>query len=212
MGNLIDSQALRSIQAWFENRELEAFATGSRIQGTAAPDSDLDIVVIGEVNTEAIETELEALIDPEWPIDVVAYSADTLRSRLKQNDPFVVTMVQSMEPLSLSTELTESLKSAASTGDRTEYIRATESLNLERAAIALCQAVLYRVYADIVEQGHTIVPPQELPQAAKAVDTVDPDVVQRILDLKQIAEDSQTDPRSVLSELLPLLEEAGVQK
>lgn len=212
MGDLTDSQALRSIQAWFENRELEAFATGSRIQGTAAPDSDLDIVVIGEVNTEAIETELEALIDPEWPIDVVAYSADTLRSRLKQNDPFVVTMVQSMEPLSLSTELTESLKSAASTGDGTEYIRATESLNLERAAMALCQAVLYRVYADIVEQGHIIVPPQELPQAAKAVDTVDPDVVQRILDLKQKAEDSQTDPRSVLSELLPLLEEAGVQK
>lgn len=210
MDDLTDSQALRSIQVWFENRDLEAFATGSRIQGTATPDSDLDIVVIGEVNTEPIEAELEALIDPEWPIDVVAYTADALRSRLKQNDPFVVTMVQSMEPLSLSTELTESLKTAASTGDGTEYIRETESLNLERAAMALCQAVLYRVYADIVEQGHIIVPPQELPQAAKAVDTVDPDVVDRILDLKQKAEDSQTDSRSVLSGLLPLLEEAGL--
>lgn len=202
---------LRQIEQYLRSHSISAFATGSRVQGVHAEGSDLDIVVIDEdVDVEELEEQLTKVIDAEWPIDVVGYKIEEIITRVGKYDPFMITMVQSMEPLTLESKTIEILNEAVNNVETdVEFIRGVIELNTYRAAESLAQAIIYEAYRRTANAGCPLVPPHELPELVADSGVMPDRTIGRVLQLKRQVEDPDSDTQSALGELIEIANELG---
>lgn len=202
---------LEKVEKYLREESISAFATGSRIQGTGNKMSDLDIVVIDDVNVEVVGKELSEEIDAGWPVDVVHYSLEDILHRIDQYDPYIVTMVQSMEPLTLDEKIEADLRKAVTTADPdSEFIENIAEVNIYRAAESTAQAIIYEAYIKTAEKGYRHVPPQELPDLVSELEIMPGSSLDRVLELKRQVEHPEGDTREAFNELVSIYKETQI--
>jgi len=205
-------KTLARIEKYFQRNSIRAFATGSRIQGLAEQDSDLDIVILDDTDPESVADNIENIINTGWPVDVVQYSYKELVRRLERDDPFVTTMIRSMRPLTLPESVIQSLQDlAAQTSSNTDFITQVERLNIDRATVLLCQALIYRTYRQAVTCEYDLVPPRKLPEIVDEVGPLSPSKMERVLTVKKQAESGDPDTYALFREIIDIVVEADLR-
>lgn len=82
-----------------------AFIYGSYADGQVDAYSDIDLMIIAEANLEKISTAISALeMELGRPVNVVTYSLQEWKSKLKAQDPFVTAVIEAPKIMIVGSE------------------------------------------------------------------------------------------------------------
>ncbi len=82
-----------------------AFIYGSYADGQVDAYSDIDIMIIGEVNLEKVSSAISALeVELGRPVNVVTYALPEWRSKLEAEDPFTTAVIQEPKMMIVGSE------------------------------------------------------------------------------------------------------------
>ena len=74
---------------------------GSHAQGRAAPDSDVDLLVIMPTDKDPVDESvaIRMAVRPPFPVDLLVRTPEKIRQRLAIGDPFIREILERGKPL-----------------------------------------------------------------------------------------------------------------